>query len=250
MSAPPQTSRITREDLKDAPAWVDTLLQVLNPALDRTSTALTRGLSLADNLNATVVTVDVVGPLNPWTDATLQNSWVKYPDVFAPIGYRIEAPRRVNLRGVVASGTLTAAAFTLPTGYRPEYDVLFGTESNSAHGTGRIKAATGEVIPFAGSNVWFSLDNISFDAASPAAAPARPAGQGWPVLVKHGLNSVSGLQILKSEDLTAGFSATTTISARGVPEWRPGSKSGVLEILAIDGLTAGRKYRLTLLVWG
>jgi hypothetical protein len=67
---------------------------------------------------------------------------------------------------MIKNGTLNAPAFTLPAGYRPEFRVLVGVDSNGAHGRVEI-TPSGDVIPVAGSNLWFQLDESS-DSASTA----------------------------------------------------------------------------------
>lgn len=103
-----------------------------------------------------------------WVAPTLTNSWVNYGDVFAPIGYRMQAGKIVRLRGLMKSGTVnaggTAPAFTLPAGYRPEYQQLFIVMTGS-NTLGRVDVKTnGEVFVAVGNNAFVALDNISFVA--------------------------------------------------------------------------------------
>lgn len=95
--------------------------------------------------------------------AGFANSWVNF-DADRPAGYYRDRGR-VYLTGIIKSGTLTATAFTLPTGYRPlvggTAQLTFAVDSNVAHGSVFV-FADGRVVPQAGSNAYVSLDGISF----------------------------------------------------------------------------------------
>lgn len=99
-----------------------------------------------------------------WTAPSLTNSWVNFGSAFNPVGYWKDNNGTVFLRGVVKSGVMGSSIFTLPAGYRPANRPLCATISNDAFARVDI-FATGEVMPQVGSNVYFSLDNISFRAA-------------------------------------------------------------------------------------
>lgn len=107
-----------------------------------------------------------------WRVPTFQNGWLNLGATFTTAAYRKENSV-VRLRGVVRSGTLDAGGgaaatiFTLPAGFRPEQRHMFASASASggvdAHG--RIDVDTdGTVKAIAGSNVFLSLDLITFRA--------------------------------------------------------------------------------------
>jgi hypothetical protein len=79
--------------------------------------------------------------------------------------------RRVYLEGVIKSGTINTPAFTLPPGFLPAENQPAGAQiilpavSNAAFGALFI-ANNGDVQPAIGSNVYFSLDGISFRVAT------------------------------------------------------------------------------------
>ena len=98
-----------------------------------------------------------------WTAVTFQNSWVNYDGTFNQCGYLRDPHGFVHLRGLVKSGTIGTTIFTLPAGYRPEYQQLFNVQSNSALGRCDVKT-NGEVTANAGNNAWFSLDGLIFKA--------------------------------------------------------------------------------------
>lgn len=93
------------------------------------------------------------------------NSWVNYgTGTFGDVEYRKHTNGMVQLRGVMKSGTIGAAAFTLPSGYRPAaVNNVQAVASNGAFGRVSITSA-GVVDPTDGSNVWFSLDGVEFDS--------------------------------------------------------------------------------------
>lgn len=69
---------------------------------------------------------------------------------------------RVYLSGLIKSGTVGTAAFTLPAGYLPTVDgILFDADSNFAFGLVVIHSS-GAVEPSVGSNAHFSLEGINF----------------------------------------------------------------------------------------
>jgi hypothetical protein len=100
-----------------------------------------------------------------WVYPTQINGWYNFGSGYAAGSYRKDAFGLVHLRGLVAGGTLGQSVFTLPIGYRPAANHVFMTMANNA--VGRLDVnADGSVIPGAlggpGSNVYFSLDGVTF----------------------------------------------------------------------------------------
>lgn len=96
-----------------------------------------------------------------WTAPSFTNGWVNYGGTLLTVGFR-RIGTRIFLKGTMKSGTMSAAAFTLPTGYRPLADCEFAVNSNLVFGEVEIKSA-GTVTALTGSNAGVSLDTISFD---------------------------------------------------------------------------------------
>jgi hypothetical protein len=99
------------------------------------------------------------------------HSWVNYGTWGKNATFR-KVGGRVQIAGLVKSGTVIAntgsSVFTLPVGFRPKTDsattsLIFPTLANDLLGQIRVYE-TGEVCAWAGSNVWFSLDTVSFVA--------------------------------------------------------------------------------------
>ncbi|CAJ0899785.1 hypothetical protein R6138_04373 [Ralstonia thomasii] len=101
--------------------------------------------------------------LEQWNAPTLTNTWANLAG-FNPAGYWKDPLGIVHLRGVIASGTINTAAFTLPAGYRPANTERFVAISNDAIGRLEVSSA-GIVTPVIGSNVYFALDGMTFRAS-------------------------------------------------------------------------------------
>lgn len=88
------------------------------------------------------------------------NAWVNFGGTEQPARFWKDPMGIVHVQGLIKTGTIATKAFTLPAGYRPGADLMFGTVSNNAFG--RITVlANGDVIPQVGSNANFSI-NCSF----------------------------------------------------------------------------------------
>jgi hypothetical protein len=98
-----------------------------------------------------------------WTAPTLTNSWVDYGSGLSTTGYYKDKNNIVHLRGVVKSGTVGQPIFTLPVGFRPAFTLIVPCVSNGVLGVASV-GADGTVNPSSGSNVYFSIDGIQFEA--------------------------------------------------------------------------------------
>lgn len=104
--------------------------------------------------------LQVIQAVEPFIAPALLNSWVDFGAGFNPCGYQ-RVGSFVRLRGLIKSGVVPATAFTLPVGYRPANIELLNAISNNA--LGRIDIQTnGDAIIRVGSNVYFSLDGMTF----------------------------------------------------------------------------------------
>jgi hypothetical protein len=219
---------------------------------------LIRGLTVRDNLAAAVKSVTFRVPDPTWTAVTYTNSWADYDaTTYNGGGFRIDDEGRVYLRGLIRSGTLNTSGFTLPTGYRPSRRCVFVCISNNA--IGRIDVyADGTVVigqDSIGSNVYFTLEGIAFQAAGAAAAPLAWTSNGFPMVVDHGLKRpVSGVEVWGVRDTTLDGNPTSTVapaagsigSAR--PDWES-TTDGKVMIRRFSGLSPGRFYAATLVFY-
>jgi hypothetical protein len=91
-----------------------------------------------------------------------QNGWTNYGAPYVTARYRKDGQGFVHLAGTIKSGTMAAAAFTLPVGYRPSGQLIFPAASGS---TTRIDVkADGTVVPTTGTATSCALDAITFYA--------------------------------------------------------------------------------------
>lgn len=95
------------------------------------------------------------------TNAVFANSWVNFGGTNEPALYFKDPFNFVHLGGIVKSGSLAAAIFTLPAGYRPQYALVFEVPSNGAIGILTVNP-DGTVVASSGSNVYYSLSGITF----------------------------------------------------------------------------------------
>jgi hypothetical protein len=90
------------------------------------------------------------------------NSWANVGSPYNSAAYRKDPLGFVHLEGTIKSGTVGAAAFNLPAGYRPAGRLII---AGSSGGITRLDiAANGDVIPYSGSNGFCVLDGVTFYA--------------------------------------------------------------------------------------
>lgn len=66
----------------------------------------------------------------PWQSLTLQNGWVNFGGAYAPARYCKDSFGLVIIEGIIRNGTAGAIVATLPTAYRPQYQLAFQTAAN------------------------------------------------------------------------------------------------------------------------
>lgn len=111
-----------------------------------------------------VVTLADLQP-GPWQTPTLLNSWLNYGNGYQNAGYYKDAFGIVHLRGLIWNGTVGAACFVLPVGYRPAARVLFSTQSNSAPGRVDVESIGNVLVVSPSVSNWVTLENLSFRVA-------------------------------------------------------------------------------------
>lgn len=108
----------------------------------------------------------VLGPTGStvWSaPGSFSNSWVDFGAGTRTTRYR-RIGDRVEIEGLVKSGTLNATVFTLPAGFRPPLNLHFASQSNITFGLIYITTA-GDVQFFGSSNAYASL-NCSFSVTA------------------------------------------------------------------------------------
>jgi len=113
----------------------------------------TNNVATDTELNTAVSSIEDSG----WITPTFQNGWTHYDTTYGDVRYR-KINGVVHIEGLIKSGTISATqpVFTLPVGFRPKTRLLKATFSNNS--VARLDIATnGYVIPYSGSNVWYSV---------------------------------------------------------------------------------------------
>ncbi|NEQ41079.1 MAG: hypothetical protein F6K40_34655 [Okeania sp. SIO3I5] len=140
----------------------------LNPGTGGTVQMVIKDGSVGIGTNDPGAKLEVIGGTTKleqeaWQTAVLENSWVNYSNTFNHAGYFKDSLGIVHLKGLVKNGT-GDVIFTLPDGYKPAAQELhvICTDINES---GRVDIMTnGEVTRLKGSEVWLSLDGITFRA--------------------------------------------------------------------------------------
>jgi hypothetical protein len=91
-----------------------------------------------------------------WTNPTFTNSWVNFGGGYQVARYR-KVGEIVEIEGLISTGTIGLAAFTLPVGFRPQANHQFAQVSNAVFGN-LVVLPTGAVTPNAGSNASFQIN--------------------------------------------------------------------------------------------
>lgn len=95
-------------------------------------------------------------------EIAFQNSTINFGGSNEPANYYKDAFGRVHVGGIVKSFTaVPVTLFTLPSGYRPQYAMIFAVISNGALGVVTINP-DGTVVATTGNNTYLSLSGISF----------------------------------------------------------------------------------------
>lgn len=228
----PKLKRINAEDFSDAPDWFRRFIDVINPFLGDTTSAfqaanlvkqvetfrIVTTATVSDAFSSNKVQVKCklrtkpvsvrVGQIYPLTSTVIEdewhaptqlNSWTDYGTPHIGAGYMKDSQGFVHLRGLVKSGTISTAIFTLPVGYRPTAEHAFAVESNATIGTCRVQA-DGNVMANSGNNAWFSLSGVHFRADASTSA----AQVSWQYL-QNGLirvDYINGLSPSRPYDVT------------------------------------------------
>lgn len=91
-----------------------------------------------------------------WRSLALVNGWVNYANEFALAEYQKKSGNRVEVRGLVKSGTANHIA-TLPVGFRPAGTLIFAVQCDP-NVVGRMDiGADGGINRVTGSAAWFSI---------------------------------------------------------------------------------------------
>lgn len=93
------------------------------------------------------------------------NSWVNYGSGFPDAAYLKDRDGFVWLVGLIKNGTVGAAAFTLPAGYRPPSSLHFPAVANALFGIVLVNSSGHVRVEAPSSNAWVDLSSVRFRVA-------------------------------------------------------------------------------------
>lgn len=100
-----------------------------------------------------------------WANLSLQNGWIGFGAPYTAPQYTKGSDGIVTVKGLIKSGNsgVDTVIAVLPVGYRPKERLLLTSPSNAAYGRFDV-LPNGEIHIMTGSNIWASLDGITFRA--------------------------------------------------------------------------------------
>jgi hypothetical protein len=136
-------------------------LSIKDGKLNTANSVITTNITDGNVTAAKIETQEAWNAVGAAGKPAFQNSWA---NVAAVAAYYKDSLGTVHLKGLIASGTVGTAAFTLPTGYRPSEQLEFVTMASGAATLCRCIVNTdGTVVPYV-SNANHSITGISFRA--------------------------------------------------------------------------------------
>ena len=105
------------------------------------------------------------GAPNPtnWFPASLINGWQDFGGLWVPARYRLDEDGMIHVQGMIRNGTATpgTTVFTLPVGFRPDWDYPMFGQSSTGHCRTNVRTTTGEVQTEVGwSTTWTAMNFV------------------------------------------------------------------------------------------
>jgi len=91
-------------------------------------------------------------------EPAFENSWVNFSAADATAAFYKDPFGMVYVKGMVKTGTIGLAVFTLPVGYRPTLSRNYATVSNNAFGRLLVDHTNGQVSVQVGSSLWAAIN--------------------------------------------------------------------------------------------
>jgi len=249
---PPEYRNLVREDFAEAP-WIEKLIRPLNAVLGQVRAALANGLTLGENLNAQVKTLDVT-LRDEFTSLTLGAKFSPYTaDMdghYQGLQYRILPGHEIALRGMIApNATVTEADIiaTLPVDVRPGVAHTFPVASvaNNVHWTVHTDGTMHCHGTVPASSQYVSSDGVRFKAGG-----VPPANSAWPVRFKSTIRGKAvGVLVLRVAEVRGREEFPLAVAA--TLSWdQDGENITIRNMAGLVGKGTGVIYRLTLAVIG
>jgi hypothetical protein len=106
------------------------------------------------------------------------NGWVNYGSGYGNASFRKFPDGKVKCAGLIRAGTIPSTIFTLPPGYRPNQNQIYGSASNDVFGEMRVNT-DGTVATSISNNGWVTLDDIEFDTGTVTNYAVGTRGSNW-----------------------------------------------------------------------
>lgn len=227
------------------------LIYILNPFMQTTNRLLAGRLVLGDNVAAVVDDQEFTMP-DDGVAPTLENSFSLTSGANMALRIYKNVSGEVQLRGAVSRATTPSARariFAWPNStYVPQGRELFVTyQEPPVGGTGSISVAPDGVYYESGGAQFLALSGVSFLAAD-RTPPALPNPFPLQIDVSELPTKPRGLVVLSAWDIT---NKTPKPATMPTVRWDYGHISTLgaasktsMDVLRLDGLTPGRKYRV------
>jgi hypothetical protein len=240
--------RFNKSRMGELPPAVAKLVEQLDEFSTGVYGALLKSLTFTENFQAELKTIDVRCPEPTWLTPTFGTDYAAYGTPYDTPGYRILPGGWVQWKGLLQKGAAVVAGdamVSVPEGYRPEADKVFVIASSTPTLAGAaIMRTDGDLEAASADANYISLEQVCYQAVDPA-APVAWRSEGWPLKVTHGLDKAGGIIPVRTV-----MSDTSQAESVGQPVL-DAQLDGNNEILikSIYGLTPGRSYRMTLLIF-
>ncbi|UYL94005.1 putative tail fiber protein [Geobacillus phage vB_GthS_PK3.6] len=124
-----------------------------------------KGAIYTDEDGIVIEGVEQVRTWRGWIAPTLLNGWSNFGSGYEGAAYYKDALGFIRLKGVIKGGTMGAAAFVLPIGYRPPARKMFAVATSGGMGRVDIDTSGNVIIVVFGSasNGYVNLDGIVFN---------------------------------------------------------------------------------------
>lgn len=157
-------------DVADYNTPITTIVNEINGGLDNSNISASAAID-GSKIASSSIPSTALSAQQAWVEVgsggsapAFENSWVNFSAAYSTCAFMKDSLGFVHLKGMVKSGSVNAVIFTLPTGYRPALINYFPAIANDlfaeiqVHNDGTIK------MPVSGSNVYATLNGITFKA--------------------------------------------------------------------------------------